>query len=706
MKGDTIMNKISAKFYQFLPVSLFVLSLLVTMGSCMMPELAPELYVGALNIENAGEVNIDKAGAANIYGEEYLKITQHPALLYYTTDPNPGSDWYTAGLRVNLIKGDGTDGGDVTASCTFTPVDMTPGPKEITVSRENKTAVFPIAVLDTTASLNELVVLNPPYKTEYRPYESVSWAGLEVTEISYGGDPTIPPETNLYTYPDPAITVSSPNLTTFGTQVITVTKVDNTAKTATFRMAFYDLTWYVEATGDGVGYTPYAPLPSITDALAKIKKAYAEHHTTWPANAQATIVVSGEINSDGVEISEIYPPLLFKGSPEGGVVPAELYIHGNTVTLGENLTWIGNINCGNFDLYDGSLVMERGCTVGSPDTYGYYGTGVYVWISQGSFTLNGGRIYGNLGLGRNVSFAINADLIVDHLQLEATYNMKNSDSIKSVEFSGNGTFTMDSGASLDSLEIYSGATFTMIDGNSIKSVNVDYEGTFIMNGGTISKESSSPDYHTGTGVNVVGTFTMNGGTIEGHSVGVIVGSDTGWPTNSTFNLNGGTIRNNDSSGIEYQMTGHDNFQYYYHIYGGGVIIQNGTFNMAGGAIRNNTSKTDGGGVLIKANTYAIRYWSWELKYPLQGAVNKTGGVIENNHAGTGYHGDSFYAEEYEDITTHIRDDNRLRFDMAFDANKRLILNHYNPQPLSGNSQTWNLIDVPTRQYDIGGTRIY
>jgi hypothetical protein len=40
--------------------------LLFTMSSCMMPELAPELYVGTLNIENAGEVNINNPDNVNI----------------------------------------------------------------------------------------------------------------------------------------------------------------------------------------------------------------------------------------------------------------------------------------------------------------------------------------------------------------------------------------------------------------------------------------------------------------------------------------------------------------------------------------------------------------------------------------------------------------------------------------------------------------
>jgi hypothetical protein len=66
---------------------------------------------------------------------------------------------------------------------------MTPGVQEITVSREGKTVVFPIVVLAPGASLHEFVVSKLPDKTKYRPYEPANWDGLEVMEVSYGGNP-------------------------------------------------------------------------------------------------------------------------------------------------------------------------------------------------------------------------------------------------------------------------------------------------------------------------------------------------------------------------------------------------------------------------------------------------------------------------------------------------------------------------------------
>jgi hypothetical protein len=48
----------------------------------MMPELSPELYVSTLNIENAGVVNINNTEEVNIYGEEYLRISKPPQIVY------------------------------------------------------------------------------------------------------------------------------------------------------------------------------------------------------------------------------------------------------------------------------------------------------------------------------------------------------------------------------------------------------------------------------------------------------------------------------------------------------------------------------------------------------------------------------------------------------------------------------------------------
>lgn len=47
-----------------------------------MPDLVPELYVGTLNVENAGDVNLGNTGVVNIYGEEYLRVSQYPGLIY------------------------------------------------------------------------------------------------------------------------------------------------------------------------------------------------------------------------------------------------------------------------------------------------------------------------------------------------------------------------------------------------------------------------------------------------------------------------------------------------------------------------------------------------------------------------------------------------------------------------------------------------
>jgi formylglycine-generating enzyme required for sulfatase activity len=108
----------------------------------------------------------------------------------------------------------------------------------------------------------------------------------------------------------------------------------------------YDLTWYVKAGGTGSGYTLEAPLPSIQAALAKIKKAYADHYASWPDAPPTTIVISGEIDLGSVEIKvgAGYPPLLFKGGsgPENDKVRnGSLNEDTATVTVDEeSLTWI------------------------------------------------------------------------------------------------------------------------------------------------------------------------------------------------------------------------------------------------------------------------------------------------------------------------------------------------------------------------------
>ncbi|MDO4938712.1 MAG: hypothetical protein Q4E54_01975 [Lachnospiraceae bacterium] len=157
-----------------------------------------------------------------------------------------------------------------------------------------------------------------------------------------------------------------------------------------------------------------------------------------------------------------------------------------------------------------------------------------VYVSKGSFTMNGGSICGN----------------------------KTGSSGGGVDVRDGSSFTMNGGS---------------ICGNTGSTGGVRLNvGSFTMNGGSISNNTASS---SGGGLNLVsGSFTMNGGTISynkatsGSGGGVQMG-----PT--TFIMTGGSISNN-TAGSQ----------------GGGVYQSGGSFTMTGGTISENTAQHSGGGV--------------------------------------------------------------------------------------------------------------
>ena len=166
------------------------------------------------------------------------------------------------------------------------------------------------------------------------------------------------------------------------------------------------------------------------------------------------------------------------------------------------------------------------------------GNGLYggVYVSGGTFTMNGGTIVGNTAT--NGSGGVYVD---------------------------GGTFTMNGGA-------ISGNTVSYAGGG----VCVAWSGTFTMTGGTIT--GNTGEY--GGGVYVSGsTFTMEGGTIVGNTASKDGGGV--YVEDGTFTMKDGAITNNIASNNNKR--------------GGGGVFVGGTFTMEGGTISGNTATNGSGG---------------------------------------------------------------------------------------------------------------
>ena len=167
------------------------------------------------------------------------------------------------------------------------------------------------------------------------------------------------------------------------------------------------------------------------------------------------------------------------------------------------------------------------------------GNGLYggVYVSGGTFTMNGGTIVGNTAT--NGSGGVYVD---------------------------GGTFTMNGGA-------ISGNTVSYAGGG----VCVAWSGTFTMTGGTIT--GNTGEY--GGGVYVSGrTFTMEGGAISGNTASKDGGGV--YVEYGTFTMKDGAITNNIASNNNNKR-------------GGGGVFVGGTFTMEGGTISGNTATNGSGG---------------------------------------------------------------------------------------------------------------
>ncbi|MCL2184255.1 MAG: InlB B-repeat-containing protein [Treponema sp.] len=203
----------------------------------------------------------------------------------------------------------------------------------------------------------------------------------------------------------------------------------------------------------------------------------------------------------------------------------------SSITISSDCTLIleGNSTCQNNLIVNnnGKLIINNGVKISG------------VSLSNSSFTMNGGEIFGKNGVSGSGAFTMNGRKI----------------------FGGNGvsvggTFTMNGG------EIFGG-----------NGVSVGY-GTFIMSDGKIYENSNNTE---GGVVSVTkGTFTMSGGIITNNTNG---GGGCGgvYIEDGTFKMTGGEISYNS---VSYNTTNKFGKAF-------GVYIKGGTFTMIGGEISNN-----------------------------------------------------------------------------------------------------------------------
>lgn len=353
-----------------------------------------------------------------------------------------------------------------------------------------------------------------------------------------------------------------------------------------------------DTSGNGTSERPFA---TIEKAMARLKEVAAKGirseeisaATPWELHVSGTITATAITGEALIEADSTIGNLAIIGEGSGATINANtkgrvLYVASDTSVTIKSVTLtgggvpssIGRTVYKGLCVYvatSGNLTMESGSSItGNTSTKATHGGGVY---NEGTFTMNGGTISGNLarttGTGRN---QIGGDG-------GGVFN--------------NGTFTMNDGtistnkAMAGGSGVYNnGGTFTMndgtISGNGVQEgSNIVFSGAGVMNratfdmyDGTISGNEST--YMGGGVYNVEGTFTMHGGTISGNSAAT---SETARATDGgggvfaagTVELLGGTITGNTvAAGVN----------------GSGVYVnnaQNDTFKMCGSAKVNSSN---------------------------------------------------------------------------------------------------------------------
>ena len=322
-----------------------------------------------------------------------------------------------------------------------------------------------------------------------------------------------------------------------------------------------------DTSGNGTSERPFA---TIEKAMTRLKEVAAKGirsgeisaATPWELHVSGTITATAITGEALIEADSTIGNLAIVGEGSGATINANkkgrvLHVDSNTSVTIKSVTLTGggvpartanNVTYKGLCVYvatSGNLTMESGSSItGNTSTKATHGGGVY---NEGTFTMNGGTISGNLaritGSGTN---QIGGDG-------GGVYNK--------------GTFTMNNGTISTNKAMSGGAgvynelnyTFSMyggsISGNGVQSgsnrvfagAGVMNRGTFDMYNGTISGNEST--YYGGGVYNVVGTFTMHDGTISGNSAAT---SETASATDGgggvfvagTVELLGGTITGN------------------------------------------------------------------------------------------------------------------------------------------------------------------
>jgi len=255
------------------------------------------------------------------------------------------------------------------------------------------------------------------------------------------------------------------------------------------------------------------------------------------------------------------------------------------------------------------------------------GSGGAVYVDQGTFTMNDGKIDGNFASALGGGVCVGNSAFDFTTNTSGTYMTESNAASKFYMYGGaiEGNTATNAGGGVavrgNTYFEMNGSSATIADNTTYASsggVAVEFS-TFVLANGSItgnkatagsSATSGSTNYNSG-GVGIVASkFTMSGGSIsdnsakgsgtsdpEGYGGGVWVG----YAPKSVYTS--GTLTGNDFPSL-FTMTAGEISGNYATRSGGGVLVVGGsTFNMSGGEIYNNETGSKGGGVTVSAYAY-------------------------------------------------------------------------------------------------------